>query len=423
MASLRYDAYMYLKNYFIRSLRWSEKYTKTDMVYLASSGFWLVLEQVTGVLFSLALAIAFGHFASQDMYGNYKYILSLAGLLSAVSLSGLSEAMAQSVTRGFDGALQQSLRSQIRWSLPFVATTLAISWYYWMQDNNFVAGSLVIVALVQPFLAGVSSFTAFFYAQKDFIRGSLYFIGVNAITFLSLLLALFLGERAIILVATYFIVRTLASGYSYLKAVQRMRNTNEDPGLLQYGGHLSAINILGAISDKLDNVLVFTLLGPSQLAIYAFSIAMPEQIKGLLKNFYGLSLPKLAERPLDELRVTLWPKIGTLFVLSFVIICVYIFTAPYLFYYLFPIYTDAIIYSQWCAVSVFFSCIPPVLTAALTAHKKTRALYIATNTPHIVSITGLLVLVPLFGIAGAIATQIASRATFAAVTAWQFMRS
>jgi len=404
-------------------LRWSERYTKTDMVYLASGGFWLVLEQAVGIALSMSLAIAFGHFASKDMYGNYKYVLSLAAMFGAISLSGLGDAMSQSVARGLDGTLVQSFKLQIKWSLPFVLLSLGASAYYGFLGNGYLASALIIVAFLQPLLSALSPFAGFFFAQKDFARGSLSLIGTNTFTFIAMIAALFLGERAIILVGTYFLAKTIASGYFFWKARTHARNTITDPELLHYSSHLSVMNILAAIADKFDSIIIFSLLGPVQLATYAFAGAAPEQLKGVLKNFYGLSLPKLTGRPLEELRVTLWRKILLLSLFTFACIGLYILIAPLLFRVFFPVYLDSVQYSQWYALSIVFSAIPPMLLASLTAHKKTRALYIVTNGPSIILIASILILVPLYGIMGAVIAQIIYRAGNAAIVSWQFMKS
>ena len=46
------------RNSLIRLLRWSEKYTKTDMVYLAHTGFWSNLNAFFTAFLSLLLYIA-----------------------------------------------------------------------------------------------------------------------------------------------------------------------------------------------------------------------------------------------------------------------------------------------------------------------------------------------------------------------------
>jgi O-antigen/teichoic acid export membrane protein len=138
---------------------------------------------------------------------------------------------------------------------------------------------------------------------------------------------------------------------------------------------------------------------------------------------YGLALPRFAERPFEEVKVTVWRKIALLTLGIAALIGTYIVFAPLLFKLFFPIYMDAIPYTRWYALSILFAGIPPVLVSALTAHKKTKALYVSTNAPSIVLIVALLVLVPQFGLGGAIAAQIVFRLSNALITGWQFLKA
>jgi O-antigen/teichoic acid export membrane protein len=261
------------------------------------------------------------------------------------------------------------------------------------------------------------------FGQKDFARGALYIIAENIITYGAVLVALIVGERAIMLVAAYFIANACATLFFTWRAQRHARNHDQDEGLFAFSAHLSAMNVLAAIADKFDSIIVFTLLGPAQLATYSFALAAPEQLKGVIKNLYGLALPKFATRTLSETYETIWPKLTLLSMGIACIVSAYILAAPYLFRYLFPIYTDSVIFSQWYAISVLFSGVSSVILAALAAHKKTVHLYISSNVPSVLLILLLIVLVPAFGIAGAIASQIGYRLMYAVITAWQFHRA
>ena len=83
-----------------RGLLWSEKYIKTDMVYLARSGFWLLFGQGTTLLSVLALSIVFANFLPKETYGTYKYILSLTGIFSIFTLPGMTTALIRATARG-----------------------------------------------------------------------------------------------------------------------------------------------------------------------------------------------------------------------------------------------------------------------------------------------------------------------------------
>lgn len=412
-----------LKTRLTAVLRWSERYTKTDMVYLASGGFWLVLEQAVGVFSSLFIAVMFGHFAGQDTYGNFKYIVSLAGLLSALSLSGLGNAVAQSTAKGFEGALAEGFWVNLRWSGPFVLGSLAVAAYYGITGNQFVAASALIVAALQPFLSSALLFNAFFTGKRDFSRSALYMSVFNIISALVVVLALFLGGRAIAIVGAYFVSRTALALYLAWRARRHARNSERDPGLFNFSAHLSLMGLIGAIGDKFDSIITFTLLGPAGLAVYTFAIAAPEQLKGVVKNMHGLAMPKFAAQPLAQIQRTIWPKIALLCLVLLGLAGLYAAAAPYLFAFLFPVYVEAVPYSQWYVFSIAFTSFTSVLEAALYAHRKTRELYISTNVGPIVLIASLVILVPAFGIAGAIASQFFYRITDAITVAFLFMRA
>ena len=97
-----------------RILRISEKYTKTDMVYLASGGSWILIGTFISSLSSLLLVIAFGNLFPPEKYGVYQYVFSIASILATPTLTGMNTALIQSVTNGFDGSIIKGLSTKIR---------------------------------------------------------------------------------------------------------------------------------------------------------------------------------------------------------------------------------------------------------------------------------------------------------------------
>ena len=106
-----------LQHKIYKALKWSEKYTKTDMVYLAKGGSWLVGGQVINTIAVLALAIGIANFLPKEIYGNYKYVLSLIAIIGAFSLTGMATAVTQAVAKGFEGNLKYGLKISLKWSL------------------------------------------------------------------------------------------------------------------------------------------------------------------------------------------------------------------------------------------------------------------------------------------------------------------
>ena len=401
-------------------LRWTERYTKTDMVYLFQNGGWLIAGQAASLVFSLALAIIFGHYASQDTYGNYKYILSVASVLGVLSLSGLGTAVVRAVARGEEGALSQGFRLSIKWSGALLAVGVVAAAYYWLAGNHFVTISLVVATVTLPFINGFSLYDAFLTGRREFRLDTLFLIGSTAFTAVALVATLFFTQRAIVLVAVYFVTNVATDFLWYVIASRRAANRATDPGLARYGAHLSVMNLLEVAAEKIDSIAIFILLGPAPLAVYLYAIAMPEQFKGVTKSIANLSLAKFAARPLAEIKSSIGRRLLVLGIGSGIATGAYIAIAPLLFRYLFPVYIESVPYSQWYALMMVPTGIATVLVTALQAHQKTRALYIANSAGQVALIIGLPVFTFFYGIAGAIASQLIYRILILCLSVWQF---
>src|SRR3989344_7199459 len=99
------------------TLRKSEGFFKTDMVYLTKGGTWMTAGSMVISFLSFLLAISFAHFVSKETYGQYKFVLAIAGILGTLTLTGLGSAVMRSVSRGFEGTLQYAFWTNIRWSI------------------------------------------------------------------------------------------------------------------------------------------------------------------------------------------------------------------------------------------------------------------------------------------------------------------
>ncbi|MEK9209084.1 MAG: oligosaccharide flippase family protein, partial [Patescibacteria group bacterium] len=68
-------------------------YTGTDNVYIAKQGFWASVPYIISTILSAALVVAFANLLPKEIYGTYRYILSIAGLLSFLTLTGMNTAI------------------------------------------------------------------------------------------------------------------------------------------------------------------------------------------------------------------------------------------------------------------------------------------------------------------------------------------
>lgn len=366
-----------LKTKLISVLHWSEKYTKTDMIYLTKGGFWAILGQIIVSFASFLLAIAFANLLPKEIYGQYKYVLSLVSILGTFTLTGLTTAIMRSVIRGHEGSLNYAFWQNIKWSAVFFVGSLGIATYYILHGNYFLGISMLLAGCLWPIFVSTNLYSPFLSAKKDFKRSAIYFdiIG-NLFPYTCIVLTILITKNPLWLVTMYLLSNTVIGMVLYIRVTKIYKPNKEvDPEFLHYSKHLSLMNILNGVASNIDQILVFHFIGPIQLAIYNFAVAIPNQIKGPVKNLSNLIFPKYSERSDLEIRKGMRNKISVMLLTLFVIIVVYILLTPFIFKIFFPKYTDAVFYSQIFSLSLLWAASTPA-SVYLSAKKKIKEQYI-----------------------------------------------
>jgi len=366
------------KDTLLKVLRWSETYTKTDMLYLACAGFWGNLNAFVIALFSLGLYVAYAHFLPKESYGTYQYLLSWFSIATAFTLTGVNTAVIRATAQGFEGTLRASVPLQLRFGLlPFlIGGGLAL--YYWQAGNALLAVSLLVIGLLTPPLYAFNTYGAFLIGKKDFRRSTLWGMSASTIYYATLALAAFLSHSPLVLLVANLGIQVCVYVGFYLWTLKVYRPNNKvDKGALSYGLHLSAMGMFGSVAGQLGNIYIFHFLGPASLALYSFASAVPERLGNIFFKFLGnATLPKFSERTVEQIRAELWRKMLISFGAGSVVAVGYALIAQPFFTFFFPTYMDAVPYTLACAVGLAFGAVIYLPLNALTALQYTRALYI-----------------------------------------------
>lgn len=398
-----------MKHIVLTLLRKSERYTKTDMVYLAQGGFWLVIGQGAITITSFALSVAFANLIPKETLGTYRFILSALGILSIPTLGGINTAITRSVANHKTSTFFKALKTKIYWGTIGGCASICISAYYFYAGNTDLSLAFLISAVFLPFMDSFILYDSVLQGKKDFKTSSIYFILSHLIAFCISILTLSLTTSVPILVLSYFIGWTLARGIFLVITIRTHSLTGEfDHSAIPYGKHLSAMGIIGTIANSLDRLLIFHLLGGAELAIYSIIIGPPEQIKGLLKHIYTLSLPKFSSVSIESSKKTIWNKTFRFMLAISILVFVYILIAPLAFKLIFPMYAHDVFYSQIYALSLIpIAFMLPY--SLLESSGSTKILYKYNTYTSVIEIGLFLLLIPSFGIWGVIYAKIVSR--------------
>jgi len=372
------------------------------MVYLAKGGSWLTLGKIIGSISSFAMAIAFANLLSKESYGLYKYVLSIAGLISIAALPGMNTALARSVAMGNEGSLFPALRSKLKWALMGSLACIGISIYYFYKNNYLLGNCFLIVSIFTPFINGYFTYGHYLQGKKNFRKLSLFTIIYNLSFSILLIISLFITKKIFFIILIYFAASLIIQIIIFIITFKNARlNERSDPKTISYGKHLSFMDILGITAEHIDKILLWHLLGPAQVAVYSFAIAPVSQIRSVFRTLNPLALPKFANSDELEIKKTLSIKVLKLSLLLVIIAASYMFAAAYLYRIFFPQYLEAIKYTKIYSIILIFTPIS-LFGTALAAKMQTKSLYVLKISSPIVKILLILVLTRLYGLFGII---------------------
>ncbi len=383
-----------------------QPYVRANMLYLARGGFWSTAVFVISSLFSVLLVIGFGNFLPKETYGSYKFVMSLAGALGFLMFIGINTAVTQAAALGRIGALLYSVRVQLRWNFIFTTALGAVSLYYLVNGNIPFASALGLLALGVPLITTFNTYGAFLAGRKEFKRGAIYGSLTTVFYTVTMFAAIVASKNMVILVLVYILGSLLPTLYFHYRVVKGLPSAPLTPAeqheLVSYARHLNIMNVLGNLSQYVDKIVIFHYLGAVELAIYGFALAVPERIRGYLKNITGLALPKLSERSIADITQNFYRRILQGTFVGILISGSYALAAPILFKIFLPQYGEAVRYSQVIAFSFVLLLPGTYIGDIFRAQKMIKALYLSSLTGHIARIILFIILGARWGIWGVI---------------------
>lgn len=400
-----------IRNTIKQILLWSVKYTKTDMLYVARSSFWITASKIFLNASALIMSIVYANLISKETYGFFKYIISLGGIISSFSLTGADTALTKAVAKGANGMLKETFWASLRWSFAIPIISFGTAVYYYLNGNTTMAISLLIISFLLPIQESSGVYRAYLNGKKDFKLRTTYDIIQSFVGMLLIILTILITKKPIYLIFIYYTFNTLIIFYYYVKTLNNQKNETllYDNTTINFAKHLTVIGFIGSIYQYIDKVLVFHFLGAGQLAIYSFATIPISKIEDAVKTLVkDISFPKLSAKNLTEIKKTLLSKMLKLFFIAVPITVGYILVVPFLFKLLFPAYLASIKFSQALALTLLF--IPDaLLSQTLIAHAKKKTLYFFNLTTSLIGISGLFIFLPLYGIWGVVISKLISQ--------------
>jgi O-antigen/teichoic acid export membrane protein len=379
-----------------------ERYLQVDVGYLMRGSFWMLLAQGFGFALSFVLMLFFTNWVSRETYGEYRFLTAALSFLGIIALPSLGHAYMRAVAKGRSGILFEVIKKKLSYGYIASLVAFAAALYYLIQGNTHLFILFTIIAGVIPFFDLHAIYGIHLSGNRDFKTLSLFSTIQRTAVVIGLILSIVLSGNIFVIFSTFLGITIITNYIFFKKTLAKYPPSKEtDTETIPYGIHLSIVGALQQAASYLDKLVLWKVAGPATVAMQAISIALPQEIGNALNQVNGIALPKMATRATEELRRAIPRKFCIFFLLTLPIAGLYILTAPYLFKFFFPQYLDTL---PFVLVASFLIFTAPVtfLSQYFYATKHTRAIYWIQSTESLVSIALFVILIPLYGVYGAI---------------------
>lgn len=365
-------------------------------------GMWLFLEKIFLLIKGLLLTYLLANWVSQDVYGGYQFILAFLGAVSVVVYPGMGVAIVQAVARKKEGTFARAVRLMF-WTAFFGSGALLVSsLYHIYSGNREIFGIFLVLAFVFPGYAVMNLWRYYYTGTEQFSRLVMMSVFLETISLILLLVALFFFDSLFGLVLLGIILPIPFSLALVWVLYTRSRALPSDEDNIRYGKKISSAVGLSTLAAYGDKLILGYFLGLSDLALYSIVLIIPEQAKGALVSFMTPLLPHYSK---EKNRSGFWVHFLILLFCALASVLILYVLTPIIFEKAFPQYVDGISFSR---LSLFILLFAPVvaLETFLRACKNDRAVLRATFIGSISGLSLALLLVPFFGISGAIMAKI-----------------
>jgi O-antigen/teichoic acid export membrane protein len=368
------------------------------------------ITNVVGVASSFLLMIAFANLVDKSSYGTYQYILSVASVIGACSLTGIGPAFVRAVGKKEYGFLKYGQQKAIRWSIIPLTIGFAVSGYYFIAGNHLIALSILICVIILLITDYLSRFVFILNGLGDFFKSNVI-LTAQALGPAVLLLPLLFYVQNPLVLTTVYVGSVALSGFIanlFLKTSNILPsfdltvvNTAYNNTNIKFAIHQSLIYVINIITTNFDKIFLFQTLGAHQTASYVVAISLPNRIRSLTKQFEPYIFSKFANHSEQAVKAKLTSKFIATLLLTVPIFLVYALFARYFFSTFLPQYTDMAMLSIVYALSLFggASIVP---FAALKAHANETYAYYYTGATSVITVGALIIGVSVAGLTGAV---------------------
>jgi O-antigen/teichoic acid export membrane protein len=394
-----------------------------DAHYFAKNSALVLLGHGVSIIRGIIAGYFVARFFNKDIYGEYQFILSVVGMLSLFGLAGMSNAVTRAWARG--DAFSQRKITMHHLGVCLIGSLILFACIPFLQYYNrqdlwplfAVAGALFPLSPL-----AMARFGGFTIGKARFDIALKVSIVWSVLLIIATLAILFLHQSALLMFAAATAIPSLVYLY-YSRGVHPPAAKNGEDNtnaIIAYAWRITFATLPLDLVWYLDKLLVSQLFGLNQLATFTVALLIPEQVRLFAKQFLPVSFAKQArgadswERRKKLTRIVLF---GTfIFAIG---VAAYIILSPWLMPLLFPQYDAHELSVLTGIASLALLTMPGMLYSQyLEAQGMLREIRIANWGAAVIFGLFLAILIPSYGLLGAVIARALFRFTHLGFIGW-----
>jgi O-antigen/teichoic acid export membrane protein len=377
---------------------------------------WVLFLKINQNLFSFIFLMILTRKVSQEYVGEFFIVLAAIGMASIFTSPGASGTIIQSTARGFFGTFRKLIPFRLIGGL---IGSIAISIYaLTFSEESILRNTLFIAALFFPFSNGLSIWEDYYSGLGNFkfisIFKTIYFV----LSYSIMIIVLINYETSM-----FFLISVMYSILAIINIIISLRILNNtsstlkaEPKSISYSIKTSLYLIVNLIGNYIDKFLILYFLSPESVAIYIVAERIPELLKKYTQAIRTTLIPKFAHHKRLTKDINLKINIFSIFFTIGTLIVIFLII-PWLLPLAFTnAYSESIFYSQLLCGTIIIGQFATTKITFLTSNFYHSDLKTLTIVSNFIRITSSLILIPLFGILGAIVSTLLYRLSTSLVT-------
>lgn len=232
----------------------------------------------------------------REDYGALSYVASLQGLVLAVSLPGLANAIAYSAARGYEAHFREGTLKRACLYFRNGLFLLPVAAWYWLHDNNPQLAILVALGgLLLPWSQGFDTSDQLLMGRGDFApmfwRRTLTVVliaasGIIAAALIPSAGSVLLG-RSVVSFLLYLAI--------FLLLLRTVHNEHHDAEFNRRSRDFSVVSIVGTVAGLTDRLILGSMGNFGPLAGYSLALSISGPMDIITKSFNKLAFSKMAD--------------------------------------------------------------------------------------------------------------------------------